>query len=140
MVQERQTAVLGGLAIAIALRKLGLATKEIGLGLDADLALHRGTGAITWKEAKWQKEGLTSVDWGKAVIDKYHFKSSFREAAENATGIRFEVTNFNPLYHKPGMTNFEFNHILSTPGLLEKTTFIKNGNQVLWDGAKFISK
>lgn len=73
-------------------------------------------------------------------IDKYHFKSSFYDATKNAAAIRFEVTNFNPLFHKPGMTNFEFNHILSNPALLQKTTFVKNRTEVIWDGAQFISK
>ncbi|MCE3076305.1 DUF6443 domain-containing protein [Chryseobacterium gwangjuense] len=145
--KNRYLAMAAGIFGAVALKKPGLALKEvqgegkiIGLGINADLALHRGTGAITWQEAQWQKAGLTKVDWAKALFDKYHFRSSFREAAENAAGIRFEVTNFNPLYHKPGMTNFEFDHILSTPALLNKTTFIKGGNQVLWNGVEFISK
>lgn len=112
--------------------------KIIGLGIDADLALHRGSGAIIYEYGGWQKAGLTNVDWGKASIDKYHFKSSFWEAAEKASGIRFEVTNFNPFYHKPGITNFEFNHILNDPSLLQKTTFIQNGNQVIWNGTQFI--
>ena len=145
--ENRYLAMAGGILAAVSLRKPGLATVElqaegkiIGLGIDADLALHRGTGAITWKEAQWQKAGLTNVDWAKALIDKYHFRSSFREAAENATGIRFEVSSFNPFHPKPKMTNFEFDHILSNPGLLQKTTFIKNGNQVIWDGTQFITK
>jgi hypothetical protein len=29
--------------------------KIIGLGIDDDLALHRGRGAITWKEAGWRR-------------------------------------------------------------------------------------
>ncbi|PQA89959.1 hypothetical protein SAMN05421796_11334 [Chryseobacterium piscicola] len=112
--------------------------KTIGLGIADDLALHRGTGAITWREAGWQKAGLTDVDWGKAFIDKYHFKSSFLEAANKANAIRFEVSSFNPFFHKPGITNFEFNHIISNPSLLQKTTFIKNGSKVNWDGTQFL--
>ncbi|MGI9650144.1 hypothetical protein [Chryseobacterium sp. RLHN22] len=40
------------------------------------------------------KTGLTNVDWGKAFIDKYHFKSSFTQAAENAAGIdlKFQIS------------------------------------------------
>ena len=45
-------AIVAGIIGAVALRKPGLAAKEmqaegkiIGLGIDADLALHRGTGA-----------------------------------------------------------------------------------------------
>lgn len=124
----------------LALKELPLEGKIIGLGIDKDLALHRGTGAIIYEYGAWQKAGLTTVDWGKASIDKFHFRSSFREAAENAAGIRFEVTNFDPFYHKPGITNFEFNHVLTNPGLLQKTTFIKGGNEVIWDGAQFIHK
>lgn len=142
--QNQHLAMGVGILGAIALKKPGLAAqtegKIIGLGIADDLVLHRGTGAIIWKEAGWQKAGLTNVDWGKAFIDKYHFKSSFTQAAENAAGIRFEVSNFNPLFHKPGMTNFEFNHIINNPALLQKTTFIQNGNTVFWNGAQFISK
>ncbi|MCC3214924.1 hypothetical protein LIV57_06540 [Chryseobacterium sp. X308] len=138
MLQSRETSESGKPGLATA--EIQAEGKIIGLGIYADLALHRDTGAITWKEVQWQKAGLTKVDWAKALIDKYHFRSSFREAAENASGIRFEVTSFNPFYPKPKMTNFEFDHILSNPGLLQKTTFIKNGNQVIWDGTQFISK
>ena len=112
----------------------------IGLGIDRDLVLHRGSGAIIYEYGAWQKTGLTTVDWGKASIDKFHFRSSFREAAENAAGIRFEVSNFDPFYHKPGITNFEFSHILNNPTLLQKTTFIKGGNEVIWNGTQFIGK
>ncbi len=114
--------------------------KIIGLGLDEDLYRHRGTGAITWKEAQWQKEGLTTVRWEKVVMDKFNFKNSFQEAADNASAIRFDVTNFNPAYHKKGVTHFEFNHILNRPDLFKKTTFIKNGNVVIWNGTQFINK
>ena len=141
---NQNVAMALGIIGGFVLKKPGLIAKTegkiIGLGIADDLALHRGTGAIIWKEAGWQKAGLTNVDWGKAFIDKYHFKSSFTEAAENAAGIRFEVSNFNPLYHKPGMTNFEFNHIINNSSLLQKTTFIQNGNKVFWNGAQFISK
>ncbi|MPT32386.1 MAG: RHS repeat-associated core domain-containing protein [Chryseobacterium sp.] len=134
---------LGALAIGVSRGKaaddvLKAESKIIGLGVADDLVLHRGTGAITWLEAGWQKAGLTNVNWGKAFIDKYHFKSSFYDATKNATGIRFEVSNFNPFFHKPGMTNFEFNHIISNPALLQKTTFIQNGSQVFWNGTTFI--
>jgi RHS repeat-associated protein len=111
---------------------------SIGLGLDADLALHRGTGIITYKNAGWQKAGLTSVDWGRASMDNYYFKESFKEAADNAGSIKFDVTNFNPFHPKPGMTNFEFNHVTSNPSLFQKTNFIQNGSRVNWDGKNFL--
>jgi hypothetical protein len=110
---------------------------KIGLGLDADLAAHRGTGAITYKGAGWQEAGLTGVDWGKASMDNFHFKQSFKEAAENASSIIFNVSSFNPSHPKPGITSFEFNHIINNPTLLQKTTFIQNGNQVFWNGMGF---
>jgi len=110
----------------------------IGLGLYDDLPLLRGTGAITYKNAGWQEAKLTKVDWGRASFDNDYFKQSFYEAADNATAIRFEVSSFNPFYHKPNITNFEFDHILKTPALLQKTTFIQNGNQVFWNGSGFV--
>ena len=114
-------------------------SKTIGLGLDVDLALHRGTGAVTYKNAGWQQAGLTRVDWGRASIDNYYFKNSFKEAAQNASSIRFNVTNFNLNYPRPGLTHFEFNHILSSPSLLKKTTFIQGSRNVFWDGMQFIN-
>jgi hypothetical protein len=110
---------------------------SIGLGLEEDLILHRGTGAITYKGAGWQQAGLTKVDWGRSYIDPYYFKQSFIEAANNSSSIKFSVSNFNPSYGSPGITNFEFNHIISNPSLMQKTTFIKNGNTVLWNGTGF---
>ncbi len=115
-------------------------SKTIGLGLKEDLSLHRRTGAIIYKEAGWQRAGLSNVDWGKAWIDEFHFKESFKQAAQNADAIRFEVTNFAPFYHKPGLTNYEFNHILANPSLMDKTTFIGDGNPVIWNGKEFIKK
>lgn len=114
--------------------------RTIGLALDADLALHRGTGAIIYKNAGWQQAGLTKIDWGKAAMSEYYFKESFKEAAQNADNIRFDVTNFKPDYAQPGVTNFEFNHIISNPQLLQKTTFVQNGQEVIWNGTKFINK
>lgn len=112
--------------------------KTIGLGLAEDLASHRGTGAITYKAAGWQQAGLTKVDWGRASIDDYYFKESFIEASQNASAIKFNVSSFNPAYSKPGITNFEFNHIIGNSSLLQKTEFIKDGDTVFWNGAEFI--
>jgi hypothetical protein len=111
--------------------------KSIGLGLDSDLAFHRGTDAITYKGAGWQQSGFTKVDWGRASIDNYYFKESFIDAAGNASSIKFNVSNFNPFYAKPRITNFEFNHIISSPSLFQKTIFIQNGNNVFWNGTGF---
>jgi hypothetical protein len=71
-------------------------------------------------------------------MDNFYFKQSFQEAAENAGAIRFDVSSFDLAYPKPGITNFEFNHIISNSSLLQKTTFIQNGNQVFWNGTGFI--
>jgi len=112
--------------------------KTIGLGIDEDLAFHRGTGAITYKKAGWQKAGLTKVDWGKAAFDEFSFKESFRDAAQNADAITFDVTNFNLTPAKRGVTNYEFDYIISNENLFNKTTFKSNGQDVKWDGAKFV--
>lgn len=120
---------------------IGELTEErvtIGLGIEDDLHLHRGTGAITWEKAGWQRAGLTRVDWGR-VSDPFHFKASFKEVVEKAHAIRFDVTNFSPFHHKPGMTNFEFEYILNSPSLLQKTTFIRDRNRVFWNGKAFIN-
>ncbi|VXB36351.1 RHS repeat-associated core domain-containing protein [Flavobacterium sp. 9AF] len=111
---------------------------SIGLGIDDDLSLLRGTGAITYKNAGWQQAGLTKVDWGRSIMDNFYFKQSFKDAVQNANKIKFNVTNFDPNYIKPGITNFEFNYILSNPSLLQKTTFIQDGINVTWNGVKFI--
>ncbi|MEI6950354.1 RHS repeat-associated core domain-containing protein [Paraflavisolibacter sp. H34] len=114
--------------------------KTIGLGLKEDLANFRRTDAITYLNAGWQVEGLTKVNWGRASIDDYYFRESFKEAANNASAIKFDVTHFNPFHTDPKMTNFEFNHITSNPTLMNKTTFIQNGSEVIWDGKTFNKK
>jgi hypothetical protein len=63
---------------------------------------------------------------------------SFKEAAENAAAIRFDVSSWKPNYPKPGLTQMELNHILATPSLLNKTTFIQNGGKVNWNGTGFV--
>ncbi|WP_153799690.1 SpvB/TcaC N-terminal domain-containing protein [Foetidibacter luteolus] len=109
----------------------------IGLGLDEDLIAHRFTDAITYKNAGWQQAGLTRVDWGRASIDDFYFKQSFYDAASNASNIRFDVSNFNPAFPQPGVTSFEFKHIINNPNLLQKTIFTQNGSQVFWNGSAF---
>lgn len=122
----------------VAVKQISREEKVIGLGLDKDLVLHRGSGAITYKNAGWQQAGLTKVDWGRAAMDDGHFLTSFKEAAENADAIHFNVTSFDPAYVKPGITHFELNHIINQPALLQKTTFIQNGGEVFWNGSGFI--
>ncbi len=111
--------------------------KTIGLGLDGDLMNLRGTGAITYKNAGWQQAGLTTVDVGRATEASW-FRMSFNEASQNAGAIRFDVSSFDLAYPKPGMTSWELNQVVNDPSLLGKTTFIKNGEQVLWDGSGFL--
>ena len=113
--------------------------RTIGLGLDVDLANLRGTGALSYKDAGWQRAGLTTVDWGRASVDPTWFRMSFKEAVQNADSVRFDVSNFSLNYSKPGMTNFELNHLLNNPSLLEKTTFFQNGKPVIWNGSKFVA-
>jgi len=131
-------AILFGLDASTIINPAG--GKVLGLGLEADLTVFKGTGAITWKNAGWQRAGLTRVDWGKALVSEYHFKESFKEAAQNAGSIKFDLSNFKIDYSTPGITNFEFNHIIGNPALLKKTTFIQNGQEVMWNGKELIKK
>jgi len=39
---------------------------------------------------------------------------------------------------KPGMTNYEFDYIRNDPSLLKKTTFKIDGQEVKWNGEKFV--
>lgn len=71
--------------------------------------------------------GLTNIPWWKIAGSIDDFKASFKEAVKNVDHIVFDVTDFDPFYKKPGITNFEFNHILENPNLLEKTKFFKEG-------------
>lgn len=71
-------------------------------------------------------------------MDDYFFKKSFEEAAQNAGAIKFDVTNFDPAYPTPKITNFEFDFIRTNPALLQKTIFMQNGIQVSWNGTNFI--
>ena len=114
--------------------------KTIGLGIKDDLINHRGTGAITYSEAGWQRAGLTKVDWGRAYIDDYYFRQSFYDASHNSSSIRFDVSNFNLNFPKQGMTFFEFNTIINNQQLLQKTIFIQHGQQVYWNGSGFTIK
>ena len=113
------------------------AGKTIGLGLDEDLMNLRGTGAITYKNGGWQQAGLTTVDAGRATESSW-FRMSFNEASQNAGAIRFDVSNFDLAYLKPGMTSWELNQVVNNPSLLGKTTFIQNGGKVLWNGTGFV--
>jgi hypothetical protein len=133
----------GGGAVNKIVGQIGTAAKEvkIGLGLAEDLVSHRGTGAITWKNAGWQEAGLTKVDFGKMLAgDEYAIKEAFRDASEKSTEIRFDISGFDPFHAKPGITNYEFDYIINNPGLLQKTTFIQDGAEVTWNGTKFLRK
>lgn len=112
--------------------------KSIGLGLDADLGNHIGTGAITYENGAWQQAGLTSVPWWQAWDNPSAFMKAFQEAAGNAGSIRFDVSSFMVGYSNPGITQRELDYILSNPSLLQKTTFIQNGQQVIWNGTGFV--
>jgi hypothetical protein len=113
------------------------AANTIGLGLDEDLLNLRGTGAITYLNGGWQQAGLTTVDIGRATETSW-FKISFNEAAQNAGAIRFDVSSFDVAYPRPGITSWELNQIVNNPSLLGKTTFIQNGDEVIWNGARFV--
>jgi hypothetical protein len=115
----------------------GTLGKTIGLGLDEDLMNLRGTGAITYKNSGWQQAGLTTVDVGKATETSW-FRVSFAEAAQNASAIRFDVSSFDVAYPYPGLTSWELNQVVNSPSWLGKTTFIQNGQQVIWNGTGFV--
>jgi hypothetical protein len=36
------------------------------------------------------------------------------------------------------VTSWEFSQIINNPSLLGKTTFIQNGQQVIWNGTGFV--
>ncbi|MBN9386282.1 MAG: hypothetical protein J0H74_36320 [Chitinophagaceae bacterium] len=71
-------------------------------------------------------------------MDNYSFKESFREAVQKADAISFDVTHFDPAHPKPGVTNYEFDYIRNDPSLLKKTTFKIDGQEVKWNGEKFV--
>jgi hypothetical protein len=106
--------------------------KTIGLGVDEDLGKHRFK-AIIYKNAGWQVNKLTRVDWGRAMMSEYYFQQSFDEAAANAEHIRFELTNYTTDPKRP-MTKYELNEVTSKPELLNKTTFIVDGQE--YEGAE----
>jgi len=133
-------AVFGGALLEGAAEAMsgGRLARTIGLGLYEDLSLVRFRGAITYENAGWQTAGLTRVDFGKALVDRYWFERSFKEAVQNADAIQFEVTSFKVGYHQPGVTQWELTYLLERPDLLRKTTFIRNGKDVAWNGTGFV--
>ena len=128
-----------GLALAVGLAVIGLGEDSsiIGLGIDEDLDSFAFTDAITYRNGGWQQAGLTNVEWSAADSSAEGFQQSFIETASNADAIRFDVSNFDPAYQGDSMTSWEFETIVNTPSLFDKTTFIQNGQQVLWNGAQF---
>jgi RHS repeat-associated protein len=133
--QERLAAVQAEFGNVEAYASQGGVT--IGLGLDADLYNHVGTAAITYENGGWQRAGLTRVDRARAAMDRYYFEQSFREAAQNAAAIRFDVSSFDVNNLRPGITRWELQEILGNPALHDKTTFIRNGATVRWNGTGF---
>jgi hypothetical protein len=132
-----------GFMAAVALATPGQQAEQrvirIGLGLDDALINLRGTGAITYKNAGWQRAGLTRVDWGRASMDDYYFRQSFNDAAKKADGITFDVTGFDPGYKGPSITSWEFKTIVEDPALFKKTTFIRDGEAVMWTGTELVT-
>lgn len=65
--KENRTVGASGLFAKLAkyLAAEGTVGKTIGLGLDEDLFILRGAGAVTYKNGGWQQAGLTT---GKGVI------------------------------------------------------------------------
>jgi hypothetical protein len=118
----------------------GSVKKVIGLGLKDVLHEFNLREVIPYLDGRWQKAGLTDVPWYKAMFGGYDFKKSFEEAAKNADEIHFNIKGFDPFYSKPGMTNFEFDHIINSSSLKSKTRFFEDGVEKAWDGSKFINK
>ncbi|HUO17416.1 MAG TPA: hypothetical protein VMX38_20715 [Verrucomicrobiae bacterium] len=100
------------------------------------MASFEGSGTLTWQA--WEKGGLTSVPYGQAASSLEAAQAAFDEAAANADAIQFNVTNFDPSYTGESLTNFEFESIVNNPSLFQKTTFIRRGQQVFWNGADFV--
>ena len=65
--------------------------------------------------------------------------SLFQEAAKNADGIKFDVSSYDVDFPKPGVTAYELNQILGNSSLLDKTTFIRAGQKVIWSGSGFVT-
>jgi hypothetical protein len=116
---------------------IGGAGKTIGLGLDADLWRHTGTGAITYLRGGWQNAGLTNVHFDIATMFRDKFMQSFGDAAKNASAIRFDLTTFSPFFPKLGVTANELRAIIRDTSLLGKTTFTKHGKEVHFNGLWF---
>jgi hypothetical protein len=124
--------------------------RQIGLALERDLFRLRQTGSITYKDGAWQRESLTDVDWGKAVVDSSYFERSFKEAVKRASSIRFDLTSFSDARFlanrtrgfaaEDNVTNAELDWILTHPELLGKTTFVRGGEEVRWSGSGFVPK
>jgi len=113
----------------------------IGLGLERDLPKLRGSGAITWQNHGWQQAGLTRVDPAKQMMDLRWANKAFEDAAKKADGFLFDVSHFDvQRYQDKGpyhsATNYELHYIIKN-NLLDKTTFIQNGNKVFWNGSTF---
>jgi hypothetical protein len=113
------------------------ASRIIGLGLEADYHLLRSGGATVWQNGGWQRIGVSNVPQLVAEAKPAAFWKSFTQAAENADAIRFELTSYKFDWARPGVTSRELSYILSNPSLLSKTSFIRNGSQVLYSDGRF---
>lgn len=106
----------------------------IGLGLDEDLINFRGQNVTTWKNAGFQNSNLTDVDWGRVASgEKIWVKAAVAQAINNATSIIFDATGFINDFDPESVTQFEFNTIISHPDLLEKTKFVIDSKEVIYD-------
>jgi hypothetical protein len=81
---------------------------------------------------------VKAVDPEQVILFGSHATGRWVEHRYSREGITYEyISDYDS---KPGITNYEFNYINNDPALLQKTTFIKNGAEVKWDGKTFINK
>lgn len=116
----------------------------IGLGLDHCLLDLRRSGAINYEG--WHGAGLTRVDPIAAILSSYQFERSFMDAADRATGIRFDMTGIDvtrALQDGPNgfvsrnYTNAELHRVLNNPVWLRKTEFVLLGQPVRYNNSQF---
>jgi hypothetical protein len=122
----------------------GKGGKTIGLGFDERLPYLRQQGAYTYEI--WHRAGLTKVpDW-KYNLERSYFYRAFRESAENASGILFDIhkmkkdvfyLNRHKGFSRHNYTNAELHYILRNPEWLKKTRFIDRGRPMRWNGDWF---
>lgn len=115
----------------------------MGLGLDHRLNDLKQLGAITYR--RWQHFGLTCVDPIEANLSSVRFEQAFRESADNASTVYFDLTDLDldratrdgsQGFVTKNYTNAELFLIVNTPGWLAKTIFYLNGTPVPFPAAK----